>query len=38
MHRLRKRYRAVIRDEVARTVANEDEVEEGMRTLMEALA
>lgn len=37
VHRLRKRYRAVIRDEVARTVANENEVENEMRALMDAL-
>ena len=37
VHRLRKRYRALIRDEVARTVSNENEVENEMRALMEAL-
>jgi len=37
VHRLRKRYRAVIRDEVARTVADEDEVETEMRALLNAL-
>lgn len=37
VHRLRKRYRAVIREEVAHTVANENEVEEEMRKLFEAL-
>ncbi|WP_226895421.1 RNA polymerase sigma factor [Luteolibacter marinus] len=37
VHRLRKRYRAVIREEVARTVADESEVEEEMRALMAAL-
>lgn len=38
VHRLRRRYRAAIRDEVARTVADESDVEEEMRALMEALA
>lgn len=37
VHRLRKRYRAVIRDEVARTVADESEVDHEMRSLMDAL-
>ena len=37
VHRLRKRYRSVIRDEVARTVADEAEVENEMRDLMAAL-
>jgi RNA polymerase sigma factor (sigma-70 family) len=37
VHRLRKRYRAVIRDEVARTVATEAEVENEMQALMNAL-
>lgn len=37
VHRLRKRYRAVIRDEVARTVASESEVENEMQALMGAL-
>lgn len=37
VHRLRKRYRAVIREEVARTVADESEVENEMRALMAAL-
>lgn len=37
VHRLRKRYRAVIREEVARTVADESEVDEEMRALMGAL-
>lgn len=38
VHRLRKRYRAVIREEVVRTVAEERDVDPEMRTLMEALA
>lgn len=37
VHRLRKRYRAVIREEVARTVADESEVDDEMRALMNAL-
>ena len=37
VHRLRKRYRAVIREEVARTVADESEVEGEMQALMAAL-
>ncbi|MGJ8725207.1 MAG: RNA polymerase sigma factor [Roseibacillus sp.] len=37
VHRLRKRYRAVIREEVAHTVASEEEVEGEMRNLFEAL-
>jgi RNA polymerase sigma-70 factor (ECF subfamily) len=37
VHRLRKRYRALIRDEVARTVSHENEVESEMRALMDAL-
>lgn len=37
VHRLRKRYRTLIRDEVARTVADESEVETEMRALMDAL-
>ncbi len=37
VHRLRKRYRALIREEVARTVSNTNEVENEMRALMDAL-
>ncbi len=37
VHRLRKRYRAVIREEVARTLADESEVDDEMRALMAAL-
>jgi RNA polymerase sigma-70 factor (ECF subfamily) len=37
VHRLRKRYRALIREEVARTVSNETEVDHEMRALMDAL-
>ena len=38
VHRVRKRYRSLFREEIARTVRDEDEVEEEMRTLAEALA
>ena len=37
VHRLRKRYRAVIQEEVARTVTGEDEVQDEMEILMNAL-
>lgn len=37
VHRLRKRYRAAISDEVARTVADDSEIETEMRELMDAL-
>lgn len=37
VHRLRKRYRSLFREEIARTVRDEAEVEEEMRALMEAL-
>lgn len=37
VHRLRKRYRALIREEVLRTVSSDIEVEDEMRALMEAL-
>lgn len=37
VHRLRKRYRALIREEVSRTVACEDAVETEMSALMDAL-
>ncbi|MDT8389700.1 MAG: sigma-70 family RNA polymerase sigma factor [Lentisphaeria bacterium] len=36
-HRLRKRYRAVIREEVARTVADDTDVADELRALMNAL-
>ena len=38
VHRIRKRYRSLFREEIARTVRDEDEVEEEMRALMQALA
>lgn len=38
VHRLRKRYRSLFREEIARTVRDEAEVEEEMRALMEALS
>ena len=37
VHRLRKRYRCLFREEIARTVRDEAEVEEEMRALMQAL-
>jgi RNA polymerase sigma-70 factor (ECF subfamily) len=37
-HRLRKRYRELIRDEIAQTVADGDEVDEELRDLMSALS
>jgi RNA polymerase sigma-70 factor (ECF subfamily) len=37
VHRIRKRYRSLFREEIARTVRNEGEVEEEMRALMQAL-
>ena len=37
VHRIRKRYRSLFREEIARTVRDEDEVEEEMRALMQAL-
>lgn len=38
VHRIRKRYRSLFREEIARTVRDEAEVEEEMRALMQALA
>ena len=38
VHRLRKRYRAIIREEVARTVREEDEVQEELEILLGALS
>ena len=38
VHRLRKRYRHLIRDEIARTLASPDAVEDEMRSLFAALA
>lgn len=38
VHRIRKRYRSLFREEIARTVCDEGEVEEEMRALMQALA
>jgi RNA polymerase sigma factor (sigma-70 family) len=37
IHRLRKRYLAVVREEVARTVSNPAEIEDEIRTLCDAL-
>ena len=38
IHRMRSRYRALVRDEVARTVATPDQVEEELRCLRVALS
>lgn len=38
VHRIRKRYRVVFREEIARTLRDEGEVEQEMRALMGALA
>jgi RNA polymerase sigma-70 factor (ECF subfamily) len=38
VHRLRRRYRELIRDEIANTVASPDEVEEEMRYLLKVSA
>jgi len=38
MHRLRRRYRELLRDEIAQTVTNEDEIDEEIRDLFAALA
>ena len=38
VHRLRRRYRQLIRDEIARTVASPEEVDSEMRHLLDALA
>lgn len=37
VHRLRRRYRELLRDEIAQTVASEDEVEDELRQLFAAL-
>ena len=37
VHRIRKRYRSLFREEIARTVRDEDELEEELRALMRAL-
>ena len=38
VHRTRKRYRSLFREEIARTVRDEGDVEEEMRALMQSLA
>jgi RNA polymerase sigma-70 factor (ECF subfamily) len=38
IHRMRSRYRALVRDEVARTVASPEQVEEELRCLRAALS
>ncbi len=37
VHRMRKRYRALIREEIARTLLDESDVEDEMQALMNAL-
>ena len=37
VHRLRKRYRVVIREEIAQTVANKEDVDDELQILMDAL-
>ena len=37
VHRLRKRYQQLLRDEIAQTVTSEEEVEEEIRYLIEAI-
>jgi RNA polymerase sigma-70 factor (ECF subfamily) len=38
VHRLRRRYRELLRDEIAQTVATEDQIDEEIRHLFAALA
>ena len=38
VHRLRRRYRELLRDEIAQTVASQDEIDEEIRHLFDALA
>ena len=38
VHRLRRRYRELLRDEIAQTVASEDQIDEEIRHLFDALA
>ncbi len=38
VHRLRRRYRKILRDEIAQTVADEDQIDEEMGHLFDALA
>jgi RNA polymerase sigma-70 factor (ECF subfamily) len=38
VHRLRKRYAVILRDEVARTVATEENVDDELRFLLAALS
>jgi RNA polymerase sigma-70 factor (ECF subfamily) len=37
VHRLRRRYRAIMRDEIAQTVATPDEIEDEIRYLLSCL-
>ncbi|MDH4240515.1 MAG: sigma-70 family RNA polymerase sigma factor, partial [Phycisphaerae bacterium] len=38
VHRLRRRYRKLLRDEIAQTVSTEDQIDEEIRDLFAALA
>ena len=38
VHRLRRRYRDLLRDEIAQTVTNESQIDEEIRDLFTALA
>jgi RNA polymerase sigma-70 factor (ECF subfamily) len=38
VHRLRQRYRDLVREEIAQTVAKPEEVEDEMRSLLAALS
>ena len=38
VHRLRRRYRKLLRDEIAQTVTDEDQIDEEMGHLFSALA
>jgi len=38
VHRLRRRYRELLRDEIAQTVSTEEEIDQEIRDLFSALA
>jgi RNA polymerase sigma-70 factor (ECF subfamily) len=38
VHRLRRRYRELLRDEIAQTVCSEEEIDQEIRDLFSALA
>jgi RNA polymerase sigma-70 factor (ECF subfamily) len=38
VHRLRKRYRQLLRDEIAQTVSSQDQIQQEIRDLLTALA